>query len=306
MDDDPMAFLNAQREKLAAMSEMASVAAAAGAAMHTVAARMEHIAAIEAGQVKVLEEDKEVDYWKKKIAELSSGGPPKVGDKPPPPVLKSSIMMDSRAGGGREDGRSSKDRARKSGIQRPGNSASSSSYAPSSSVTGSTSAPLDWNRIDGGGEQRGGGSATGSTTGVTTTTTRISKSKLTEYNPSRRGEEQPASGGEIRRKKTSTTPVLSRTRKDKPQPTRTPPDAPSHPVVASVEAKIRSMNRAPINTIDPEVEFWKQKIAALSAVNPTSSYTSPLRENNVFSPTNPKGSAMDAVRMRRKSGDNRR
>jgi hypothetical protein len=71
--------------------------------------------------------------------------------------------------------------------------------------------------------------------------------------------------------------------------------------VASVTAKIDQLNSQPLAP-DSEVEAWKRKIAALSAVNPTASYSSPLSQSNVFSPTNPKGSAIDAIRQRKQHG----
>ena len=94
MDDDPMVFLRQQREKLAAMAEMASVAQAQEAVAMNVQARMQKIEALLHGggtvestvpssisssrsSSKVTQStagmtgDEEVDYWKRKIAILS-------------------------------------------------------------------------------------------------------------------------------------------------------------------------------------------------------------------------------------------
>jgi len=76
--------------------------------------------------------------------------------------------------------------------------------------------------------------------------------------------------------------------------------------VNDVAARISLLNSAPPSSApDPEVDFWKQKIAALTAVNPTAAYKSPLASNNVFSPTNAKGSAVEAIRMRKREAGRR-
>ena len=267
-----MAFLNAQREKLAAMGEMANVAAQAGQAMQAVAERMQSIQALESGKVQVLKEDPEVEMWKKKIAALSAGGPARIGDKPPPPALRSSIHRDNGSNRDNEN------------------------------IRGSSNRGSD-NR---GSDNRGSPSRDPKPSG--SRLTRIPKNKLTELGTNTPVSSSGNEGGEIRRKKVSNIPGISRStsRKEKPRSPRAPPRAPDHPLVASVEKKIERMNRTPLAGVDPEVEMWKKKIAELTKVNPTAKYSSPLSTNNVFSPTNPKGSAMDAIRMRKKEASGAR
>jgi hypothetical protein len=75
-DDDPMAFLNAQRGKLAAMAQCAEEQAAIAATVAGVRNRMQAIenlsAPTQASDAPVIFEEMDVDAWKRKIAALSA------------------------------------------------------------------------------------------------------------------------------------------------------------------------------------------------------------------------------------------
>mmetsp|Transcript_100599 Transcript_100599/g.288281 ORF Transcript_100599/g.288281 Transcript_100599/m.288281 type:complete len:285 (-) Transcript_100599:84-938(-) len=81
MDEDPMAYLNQKRAEMAAMSEMAVVAEQQIALANNVASRMQQIDRLleerpddeskPGGEPSGIEGDAEVEYWKRKIEELS-------------------------------------------------------------------------------------------------------------------------------------------------------------------------------------------------------------------------------------------
>ena len=75
-DDDPMAFLAAQRSKLAAMHRAAEEQAAVAATVAGVRNRMHAIEALasesESSKAPVVFEEMDVDAWKRKIAALSA------------------------------------------------------------------------------------------------------------------------------------------------------------------------------------------------------------------------------------------
>lgn len=78
--DDPMAYLNAKREEMAAMTQMAAVAQAQEDLARNVQARMDQIDALMSGDPDAKlsappEGDDEVEYWRRKIEELSMPTP---------------------------------------------------------------------------------------------------------------------------------------------------------------------------------------------------------------------------------------
>jgi len=85
MDEDPMAFLNAQREKMAQLSAMSGVMAEAAAVMDNVSASMKRISELEEPGSNIIKKDDEVDFWRNKIAALSAAGPPSTSSLPSPP-----------------------------------------------------------------------------------------------------------------------------------------------------------------------------------------------------------------------------
>jgi hypothetical protein len=78
------------------------------------------------------------------------------------------------------------------------------------------------------------------------------------------------------------------------RPPKSPPRS-ENPLVRSVEERVEKM---PLPSgVDDEVEMWRRKIAALSAVNPTASYQSPIKDTG-FSPGSARGSGLEAVKRR--------
>ena len=79
--DDPMAYLAAKRKEMAAMAQMAEVAQLQATLAANVQTRMEKIESLlvsspsedsSAADAKAGEGDAEVEYWKRKVAELSA------------------------------------------------------------------------------------------------------------------------------------------------------------------------------------------------------------------------------------------
>mmetsp|Transcript_10000 Transcript_10000/g.20420 ORF Transcript_10000/g.20420 Transcript_10000/m.20420 type:complete len:291 (+) Transcript_10000:98-970(+) len=285
MDDDPMTFLNAQREKLSALSAMGDVANMQNNLVAQVQQRMRSISDIESGKSQSkLAVDPEVEAWRRKIAELSAGGPPpsRAADlpKPAPKFGK---------GGSRQV-----QRPRKSGIQAPRGRGLES-------MTGDKE------------RERPAGKAI-----------RRRKSELREINGGVDGIAGDTRKREVRKARKDESPHAlpltseasrglyssphrkesenqrkgrsdSRSRREGARkPPKSPPRS-QHPLVKSVEERVEKM---PLPSgVDDEVEMWRRKIAALSAVNPTASYQSPIKDSG-FSPGSARGSGLDAVKRR--------
>ncbi len=264
-----MAFLNAQREKLAAMSVAADVSAQAAQAMNLVHERMRRIEELETAPIKKQGPDEEVEMWRRKIAQLSQGGPGPIGDKPPPPVRRASTMRD-----GAKARRSNNDMSR--GTQ------SKSVMRKTNPVAGAVRKKVPRSAVK---------ELSPSTKEVRNN--RVPRSS--SYNDDHHSGEGRSNRRRVGGSRVGSGRVASK-------PSTTPPKAPPHPLVADVESRIKGMSKQPLAP-DPEVEFWRKKIADLTAVNPTKGYTPPKHTgaSDIFSPSHPRGSALDAARRRARS-----
>ncbi|GMH65013.1 hypothetical protein TrRE_jg6146 [Triparma retinervis] len=284
-DDDPMAFLNAQREKLSAISAMADVASMQNNLVAQVQMRMRSISDIEEGKGSAQQRaDPEVEAWKKKIAELSAGGPPPSRADLPKPAPKAGR-------GGRQQGQP---RSRQSGIQAPrarGGGPESSNGGGERSGQSIRRRKSELREINGG----AGSSGTSRKKEVRKVqretsppplalTSEASKGLYSSPHRKQKSENQKTGrgGGNGSRRDGARRPPKSPTRSE-------------HPLVRSVEERVEKM---PLPSgVDDEVEMWRRKIAELSAVNPTREYKSPIKDTG-FSPGSARGSGLEAVKRR--------
>ncbi|GMH83883.1 hypothetical protein TrVE_jg5458 [Triparma verrucosa] len=300
--DDPMAFLNAQREKLAAMSAMGEVAALQSNLVNTVQERMKKIKELESGKSKSPRVDPEVEMWKKKIASLVNAGPKPTSassssNTPPPPRQRQSKKKSREPSSTKV---SSRARARS-----PRSNPESSSLSSSSGTSGASLSSRSSGSALSGIQRKNKISSSVSRSKKGSTSVSLSWSSSQTQPPLELSSDaaktllssSPNRAPDRKEKRDSRT---SSTKTSRMARTSSAPTSPSHPLVQSVEAKINKINNTRSKGgKDPEVEMWKKKIAALSAVNPTKSYTSPLKVTG-FSPTSARGSGLDAVKRRAK------
>jgi len=279
-DDDPMAFLNAQRQKLSAISAMADVASMQNNLVAQVQQRMRSISDLETGKAAPSQRvDPEVEEWKRKIAALSAGGPPPSRADLPKPAPKAMGANVSRQ--------------RQSGIQAP--RAGRGPESRTGAVQAIRRRKSEVREIKGGVGGAVGGARKREVRKSTQRETSPPPLPLTSdaskglysspHRKDKQNERRRVGGGDSRSRRESSGAR---------RPQKSPPRS-EHPLLRSVEEKIEAMP-LPFGVND-EVEMWRRKIAELSAVNPTASYQSPIKDTG-FSPSSARGSGLDAVKRR--------